>query len=280
MSAPDRVPLNETAWFGGGPTPASGTESATRVADVLLMFTATQGWLGVTELATALDLNKAVVHRILRSLESRRLVVSDGAQGRYALGPAAAAIGARALRDLDIRQVALPVLRRLQIETDETATVSALVGLARVYLDQVVSQQEIKMTVDVGRPFSLVLGASSRAVLAASPPDLRRQAIEAANMSAEDAAVFERELDEIARAGVAHSSGERQPGAGSVAAAVIGPDGRAIGSISLCGPVARFDEAAVARYAPLVRDAAQEISARLRAAGPAEMAGAASAAPK
>jgi IclR family acetate operon transcriptional repressor len=256
--------VNETAWLGGGPTPASGTESATRVADVLLVFTAKEGWVGVTELATALNLNKAVVHRILRSLESRQLVVADGVQGRYSLGPAAAAMGARALRNLDLRQFALPVLRRLQSETNETATVSTLVGLARVYLDQVVSQQEIKMTVELGRPFSLVLGASSRALLSASAPDLRSQAIEAAGLSAAEGAALERELDVIAAVGFAHSSGERQPGAASVAAPVLGPDGHPLGAISVCGPTIRFDDAAVGRYGPLIRAAAAEVSAGLR----------------
>jgi DNA-binding IclR family transcriptional regulator len=256
--------VDETSWLSRDPTPASGTESATRVADVLLMLTAKPGWVGVTELATSLDLNKAVVHRILRSLESRRLVMADGAQGRYTIGPAAAAMGARALRDLDLREIALPVLRRLQAETDETATVSALIGLARVYLDQVVSAQEIRMTVELGRPFSLLLGASSRALLAASSPDLSQQAIDAAGLSQNEAAALERDLGRIARLGYAQSSGERQEGAASVASAVIGPDGHAIGAVSLCGPIARFDDDTVARYGPLVFEAAEEISGALR----------------
>ena len=99
----------------------SGTESAGRVADVLLLLASGPPCLGVTEIARELDLSKAVVHRILRSLASRQLVRADG--GAYGLGVAAAAMGARALRDLDLRTVALPVLRRLQAQTNETTTV-------------------------------------------------------------------------------------------------------------------------------------------------------------
>ncbi|MEW6638079.1 MAG: IclR family transcriptional regulator C-terminal domain-containing protein, partial [Actinomycetota bacterium] len=71
---------------------------------------------------------------------------------------------------------------------------------------------------------------------------------------------LEAELARIRETGTAVSCGERQRGAGSVAAPVIGVDGYAVGSISVCGPVDRFDEETVERMRPLVRNAACEIS--------------------
>jgi IclR family acetate operon transcriptional repressor len=253
----------------GGATPASGTESASRVADVLLVLADGPHYVGVSEVARGLGLSKTVVHRILRSLAARRLASADDARGRYCLGPAAAALGARAMRDLDLRAAAMPVLRRLQAATDETTTISALVGTARVYLDQVVSLNEIKMTVEVGRPFPLHAGASSKAVLAAAGPELQAQVLEGALAVLTPLTIvsrdrLRRELDTISETGVAVSHGERQVGAGSVAAAVIGIDDQVIGAISLCGPLARFGGDEVERYRPLVRAAAAEISAALR----------------
>jgi DNA-binding IclR family transcriptional regulator len=255
MSKLSAVPLSGTT--------ASGTESADRVADVLLLLAAGPARLGVTEIARELGISKAVVHRILRSLLSRHLVQMD--DGAYSLGVAAAAMGARALRELDLRAIALPVLRRLQAETNETTTVSALVGTARVYLDQVVSLNEIKMTVEIGRPFPLHAGASSKAVLAAAPEELRRHVLDTLRVRFTDRTITDRRRleDELARItadGVAVSLGERQRGAGSVAAPVFGPDGTVTGAISLCGPVDRFTDDAIARYRPLVRAAAEEIS--------------------
>jgi DNA-binding IclR family transcriptional regulator len=49
-----------------------------------------------------------------------------------------------------------------------------------------------------------------------------------------------------------------------VAAPVLGVDGYAIGSISVCGPVDRFDGKTVESMRPLVLDAAHEISRVLR----------------
>lgn len=249
--------------------PESGTESAARVADVLLALAASSDPLGVTRVSARVGLAKAVVHRILRSLESRDLVRFEETSRTYSLGPAALALGARALKSYDLRAVALPVLRSLQTATGETTTVSSLVGASRIYLDQIVSHRELKMMVETGRAFPLHAGSSSKAILAFASPELREQVL-AGDLPAltphtiTDRAALERELRLIASNGVAVSRGERQHGAGSVAAPVFGSDGRAVGAISVCGPISRFDVDVVRRYAPLVRRAAAEISRALR----------------
>lgn len=261
------VPSRETEQ-GRSLAPGGGTESAMRVADVLLTFAGTGEAQGVSEISRRLGLSKAVVHRILRSLASRRLVSLDETSGKYRLGPAAATLGARALRDLDLREAALPVLRRLQVQSGETVTVSELVGVSRVYLDQVPSPQEIKMTVEIGRPFPLHAGASSRAILAFAASDLRLQILDGplealTPKTIVDRGALEESLSGVVETGAAASFGERQPGAASVASPLLGSDGHAVGSLSVCGPIDRFDRAVVERLLPLVRGAAREVSSRI-----------------
>jgi IclR family acetate operon transcriptional repressor len=244
---------------------APGTAAADRVAGVLMAFVGAGSVMGVSEISRSLGLSKAVVYRILRSLESRELLVFEEPGRGYRLGPAAAALGAWALRNLDLRKVASPVLRRLQGETGETATVSELLGASRVYLDQVPSPQEIRMTVELGRPFPLHAGASSRVILAFAPPDLKEATLAGplealTSLTPTDRARLEDELSGIVESGTAASLGERQPGAGSVAAPVFGIDGYAIGALSVCGPVSRFDEETVEGIRPLVREAGLEVS--------------------
>lgn len=247
--------------------PSAGTESAARVADVLLLFLH-QPTYGVTEIARKLELSKGVVHRILQSLESRSLIEYDEDRRAYRLGPAVAGLGARALSNLDLREVALPVLRGLARATEETVTLSALVGSWRVYIDQLPSLKEIKMTVEVGRPFPLHAGASSRAILAFAPKDLRQAVLESplnplTSETITDRASLEATLAETVRTGLARSRGERQERAGSVAAPLFGPDGTVVGAISVCGPIDRFDDDTCERFAPSVLQAAREISTAL-----------------
>ena len=122
----------------------------------------------VSDFARRLQLSKAVVHRILRSLAQRGLL-APAPDGAYRLGPAAAGLGAAVLRDVDVRAQTMASLRSLATRTGETATLSVLAGDARVYLDQVVSAQQIRMEVELGRRFPLHAGASGKAILAAGP---------------------------------------------------------------------------------------------------------------
>lgn len=253
-----------TNSIGARPGPANGTESATRVADVLLLFL-TEPALGVSAIARRLDLSKAVVHRILQSLVSRSLIEHDEGGREYRLGPGIAALGAQALSNLDLRTTALPVLRTLARATEETVTLSALVGSSRIYLDQLPSLKEIKMTVEVGRPFPLHAGGSSRAILAFAPQDLREMVLDEdlpalTSRTMTSRAELEASLAETVRTGIAQSGGERQTDAGSVAAPLFGPHGEVVGAISVCGPGNRFDAAVRARFAPMVLEAAGEIS--------------------
>lgn len=244
---------------------SQGTETATRVADVLLLFTDGPDAWGVSAIARELGLSKAVVHRILQTLVDRRLLVADASTRGYQLGPASAALGARALRESGLRQAAMPVLRRLQKLTGETTTVSALVPDGRVYLDQVECTKEIKMTVEVGRRFPLYVGSSSTCILAFLPQAQQNAVLDGpletlTSRTVTDRSVLESRLAEIRHVGFAHSDGERQVGAGAVAAPIFGLDGAPVGAISVCGPISRVDQEARDRIVPHLLKASGEIS--------------------
>lgn len=246
----------------------SGTEAAARVADVLLLFTDGPSTLGVSHIARELELSKAVVHRILRSLATRGMVVLDPASRRYRLGPSATALGARAFRDSDLRQSALDLLRELRDKTGETATLTALVPSGRVYLDQVEGTHEIKMTVELGRRFPLHAGGSGKCMLAHLPEERRERLLhrdlEAVTTdTVTDAATLRDQLAGVRARGFSSSGGERQADSGSVAAPVFGVAGDVIGAISVCGPRYRITDTFVTEVAPLVVEVAGRISQRM-----------------
>ena len=63
-------------------TERKGTETATRVADVLMLVTDGPDSLGVTAIARALGLSKTVVHRTLSSLVERGFLRWTGCRWR------------------------------------------------------------------------------------------------------------------------------------------------------------------------------------------------------
>jgi DNA-binding IclR family transcriptional regulator len=217
-----------------------------RAADVLFLFARSEArTLGVTEIASTLGISKAVVHRILSSLRDRELVTLDEDTRRYSLGPAVLVL-ADAYRDgLDHRAAAVAAMRRLCDGTGETVTMSVLSGGRRVYVDQVTPPVEVKMTVQVGGSYPLHAGSSSKAFLAFMAPTERRSVLEGelpavTGETITSAAALEEDLAAIRKRGYAVSMGEREAGAGSVAAPVFDHTGEPVMVLSVCGPIERF----------------------------------------
>ncbi|OZE08594.1 hypothetical protein CH249_17190 [Rhodococcus sp. 05-2255-3B1] len=225
---------------------STGTESADRVADVLIAFAQSDRALGVSEIARTLELSKAVVHRILQSLASRSIVQPVAGESTYSLGPAAIGLGTKAWSQLDVRSIAAPVLRALRANTRETATLSVLVGHRRVYLDQYESPQEVKMVVEIGPQYALHSGASSRAILAFLPDRFAEEAFQELRSTTPDAdeTRFRARLDDIRTNGYATSTNERNTGAASIAAPFFDAAGHVLGSVSSSGPAFRYSSSA------------------------------------
>lgn len=224
--------------------------------------------LGVTQIARELDLPKAVAYRILKDFAIAGYLTFDAESKLYGLGPKAFALGLTALRSLDIPTVARPHMEELVRLTSETATLSIRQGWSRVYLDQVEAPREIRMSVALGSRHSLHAGSSSKAILAAmSDSEISAFFEMAGSLALTESGVelgeLRADIAVIRSRGYAVSLGERQAGAGSVAAPLYTVSGTVWGSISLCGPRNRFHADACAENGQLVAAAAREISGGL-----------------
>ena len=220
-----------------------GLSGIERAIDVLTLFVnLDEPSLGVTQIARELNLAKAVVHRIVAAFCAKGFLKVDEDTRRYVLGPEVLFLGVRALQRLDVREVALPHMRELVAETNETVTLSTQVGLSRVYVEQALPPRDVKMVVQLGRRFPLYAGASSKAMLAFMSEQEQAAYLESQRLVAmTDATITQvddlrKELKRIRAHGYATSFGEREVGAGSVAAPVFGHDRQVAGVMSLSGP--------------------------------------------
>ena len=135
-----------------------------------LELLAERGRIGVRDVASTLDCSRSSAYRIVRTLQDRGWV-GEAEPGSYELGPFALVLGSRALQRLSLRDIALPSMRRLVGLTEETVTVSVLVAAERVCVDQLESPRQVRMTVQVGRPYPLYAGASGKAILMGMAPE-------------------------------------------------------------------------------------------------------------
>jgi IclR family acetate operon transcriptional repressor len=273
-----------TSRDGDAPSPAREVRSETvavveRAARVLSLFAESpRRTLGVTEIAQALALSKTVVHRILTSLRTQGFVELEEPARRYRLGPKTLLLGLAYLERIDVRELARPSMEELSERFEETATLSVRSGQTRVYVDQVTPNRDIKMVVPLGRPFPLHAGASSKVLLAFLPDDEREAYLRGAlarltPLTVTDVELLEEELEEIRLRGWAASYGERQEGAGSVAAPILDHQGVPVASMSVCGPVERFRPLVLEVCQPLVERAgwlSEQLGYRLPETVPSE----------
>lgn len=239
-----------------------------RALDVLALFADRDtADLGVTEVAERLDLSKAVVHRILASCLVKEFVEVDEETRRYRLGPAILRLGLSYLDRVDVQDVARRALHELVRRTGETATLSVRAGFNRVYVDQVTPARDIKMVVQLGSSHPLHAGASSKALLAFLPDEdqaayLDGELTKVTTKTVTSKKKLREELAAIREAGYAVSQGERQAGAGSVAAPLFDHTGSPVSVVSVCGPLDRF-EGEVDACAEALLEVTQETSALL-----------------
>lgn len=241
-------------------------QAVDRVVGVLLSFSGDHPELGVTEIAQKLELPKSAVHRILESLTRSGLVSRISERGKYRLGPRAYELSLATLGTVDIRSLALPIMKNLRDQTGETVTMSFLVNRERVYVAQVESRQDVRMTVEIGRRAPLYAGASGRAILMTFGEDELREYLSDIELRPlTDSTVQDQEkllslLAESAARNYTVSAGERDPYAAAAAAPFRGRGGRALGCLSVCGPKDRLLSESLQACGLAVAEAATRLS--------------------
>lgn len=261
--------MNMSTRASGAAPPTGQTIAAIeRAMDVLIFFANSPTRAhGVTEIAQALKLSKAVVHRILSSFRAKGFISLDENTRRYSLGPQSLYLGLAYMEGIDVKTLARPVMEDLVARTNETSTLSIRIGKSRVYIDQVTPARDVKMVVQLGRQVPLHAGASSKAFLAfmdTADADayLSGPLEKLTDQTVADERELRKELEQIRERGYAISMEERMEGAGSVAAPVFGHDGRPAAVISISGPAQRFRAEAEAA-AELLLKATRELSRQL-----------------
>ena len=223
-------------------------EGLERALDVLLLFSRPGvSSLGVSEISRELDLPKAVVHRILTTLCGRNFLELDAESRRYRLGSSWLVLGSAYRQRLDLRELAKGSLRRLSELTSETTTLSIRQGNHRIYVDEVTPPRDVIMSVQIGTRYPLHAGSSSKAFLAFLPEDEQQDYFDSValeQLTAQTKVRREELLAELALIrvrGYASSFGERQQGAGAVAAPLLDFESKPVAVMSVCGPADRIE---------------------------------------
>ncbi|HWD75316.1 MAG TPA: IclR family transcriptional regulator [Solirubrobacteraceae bacterium] len=234
------------------PTPSRrAVGSVARAMQLLDVLAASDSGLGVNELARRIGVNASTASRLLATLQESGLVDrSDG--GPYRLGLKLVTLSDRVLAQLDVRQLARPLLVRLVADTGETATVSLPGEGEAVTVDFVPSAASVVSMARVGRPSVPHATAVGKVMLAFGGgrggggvgADADGTLTAFTDRTIIDPEALARELGGIRERGWAEAVGEREPDLAALAAPVFGRDGRLVAILGVQGPVSRLPVAA------------------------------------
>ncbi len=253
--------------------PYHGTQAVARAVNVLKVFESTHGGLTAAQIAAKLELNRSTVHRLLSVLESEGLVARDYSfQGEprnsaYRLGPTLVSLGGVALRQINLRTIALPHLRALAQKSGEAVDLEILVGADAMIIEEIPGEHMLRVGIgdNIGSRYpahatstgKLLLAGLSEAELKTTLPN---KLAALTPFTVTDKQTLRDQLDEARHAGWALSWEELEMGLVAIGAPITGRDGETIAAVSISGPTARIDRAQVKSLATIVMDTTKRIS--------------------
>jgi len=253
-----RPPTHERTQVKPPNYPIESVDNALR----LLLSLLEQPTMTVSDGSEMLGVAPSTAHRLLAMLQYRGFVGQDPATRHYRAGPVLLQLGLAAVRDIDLRRAARPILERLSLEVDETVTLGVLQGSDMLFVDCVESSRIIR----VGSRTGILLPAHStsggKAILAQMSreevrelyPNPRLRKMTARSLSTRSE--LEKELAEVRARGYATNFGESENDLSAVAVAIRGCHGRPIGAVAVAAPMSRLPGEDVEKIVePLLRAA-------------------------
>ncbi|MDN5630614.1 IclR family transcriptional regulator [Glutamicibacter protophormiae] len=247
---------------------AGGVQSVERVFDLLSIITASGGESSLSELASRAELPLPTIHRLLRTLIPLGYV-RQLPNRSYALGPGLIRLGNAA--GLQLGTYAQPVLQGLVDELGESANMAVLDGQMVVYVGQAQSSHSMRMFTEVGRRAHMHDTGVGKAILATLPEQQVLSIVTSMGMptpTVKSHGTVESllaDLEVIRERGYAVDDEEQEIGVRCFS--MVLPNAPTPTAISVSGPTTRVDWEFGERAVPLLRDAAQRLSAQFASAG-------------
>ena len=208
---------------------------------VLKAFTPECPEWGVRELSTHLGWSRSTTHALLSTLASEGFLMQSKDR-RYRLGWAVFELGSVFLSRLELREEALPVMRRLNQRFDEAVHLAVLDRGEAVYVEKVSSPKSVRIITRMGLRHPAHCTGVGKVLLAHAPETVLRDVplIPYTAHTITDTQVFRQELERIRRVGVAYDREEAQVGLSCVAAPISDYTGEVIAALSMSLPTVRF----------------------------------------
>lgn len=158
-------------------------KSSRSVFQVLNLLASEKKPLDVSYVANLLSIPMTSTLRVLGTLEAAGFAERDRASGRFKLGKAASTLSFAFMSQFPVRDLALPYMQRLTLETGQTATLFVRLGWNSLRVAAVLGQRRWIHSMPVGEMRPLSLGAHGLAILSSLNEEERASALSRLGLS-------------------------------------------------------------------------------------------------
>jgi DNA-binding IclR family transcriptional regulator len=248
----------------------SAVQSVWRALDLLEVFPRHGPELGLTQIASLLNLNKATAYRLLATLEERGYIERAFGSRKYRLGVRAFELGLYFQSQLEVRRLALPSMQDMVAQTGEAAFLCMREGDEAVCIERVEAEHQVNIfSLRVGGRQPLHCGAAPRALLSGMDENwitlyAARTGLPAS--TPDTLTTLEGLLSDAEQTrarGYVVSMNDVVTGIAAVGAPLLDHSGNVAASISLSGLSIRYDTQRIDRLASIVVVTAKRISRQL-----------------
>ena len=224
--------------------------------------------LSNAEISRQLQIPKSSASYILRTLEKQGYLNREQG-GRYRVGLKVLSLSRGALSGIDVREVALPIMRRLTERTHLTCHLAILDGPDAVYVEKVAAEGFIKMDTWVGRRMRVHATSVGKSLVAYIPQDRLENIIAERGMEKRTPKTITslskllKDLEKVRAQGYSMDDEENNPGARCLGAPIFNQGGNVEAAIGLSGTVQQVNPQTMQRIVEAIKDAARQISMSL-----------------
>lgn len=225
---------------------------------------------GVREIAQSVGIPPSSAHRLLSLLEKSGMVSREQG-GTYALGIEFHRLAMRSASQFPLGRAALPVLRDIRQESNETAVLGLFDPGRRemVFAHSLESDNPLRYVLELNTWVPVYAGATGLAIMAFLSEEEQEAIIAETKLAPltartiQDADRLRAELRAIRERGYAFSRGERVEGAVGVAAPIFDGQQQVVGDVIVTLPEFRLERHTEEELGELVMRGAQRVTERI-----------------
>lgn len=248
-----------------------GVQSLGRAFAILEEVARHRDGIGLAELSKMVGLHNSTTFHLAKTMVSLGYLRQEKDSKRYRIGRPLFALAASALDEIEMVNVATPVLEDLSRETSESAHFAVRMGDAVVVIARTSGPGAFQLTDRVGVVRPAHCTALGKIILASLRPEQLKRFLERVDLkpstekSITDIPALMKEIAEIKHSGIAFDDAEFNPEVRCIAVPVMDFTGQTVGALGISGPIWRLSIQALQNHARTIRAAANRLSAEFGA---------------